>query len=131
MGIVVIAEDNRIVHRLLVRFVSQVIEPLGHKVVACWDGGEADEVIAADPSSVVLLITDISLPRIDGYELVHRSLKNKVERFIIQSASALSVGAMSALSCSLGTASLAICPKPWEVHDLQSSVRDMLEIPNS
>ena len=125
MGKVVIAEDDKGLHPFLVRFVSEVVEPLGHTVVSFWDGDEARKEIIANSGLVVLLITDIYMPKLDGYGLI-RSVAKEVDRVIIQSTVSADSEVISDLVNSLETVIIRVCPKPWDINQLQSSILDIL-----
>jgi CheY-like chemotaxis protein/chemotaxis signal transduction protein len=56
-------------------FVAEVLERAGFHVTVARDGAEALEMLAADP--VDLVITDLDMPRLDGYQLV-RDLRGTV-----------------------------------------------------
>ena len=62
---VVVAEDDRSVAMT----VSRVMESVGYFPVICSDGQRALHVIEDNPS-VRLLITDVSMPNMDGRELI-------------------------------------------------------------
>jgi len=54
----------------IVRVVVKIMEARGHQVTTARDGVEALERIAIDPPD--LLILDLNLPRLDGYEVCKR-----------------------------------------------------------
>jgi CheY-like chemotaxis protein len=54
----------------IVRVVVKIMEARGHQVSTARDGVEAIERITVDPPDVVIL--DLNLPRIDGYEVCKR-----------------------------------------------------------
>lgn len=63
---VLVADDSRVVREAVTRFLGDEFELEGAR-----DGQEAWEMLCADPS-FDLLITDISMPRMDGYTLILR-----------------------------------------------------------
>ena len=54
----------------IVRVVVKIMEARGHTVTTAKDGAEAIERVKADPPDVVIL--DLNLPKIDGYEVCKR-----------------------------------------------------------
>ncbi|MFN3679134.1 response regulator [Thermosynechococcus sp.] len=63
---VLIAEDSITVRRLLERVLRQA----GYDVVQCRDGKEALDFLLSQGDQVSLVITDIEMPRLDGYGLL-------------------------------------------------------------
>ena len=62
-----------------VDLLQQELEHLGHEMVSCSDGQEALQKIVADDSEYGfpgVLVADIRMPRIDGLELMKRTLKH-------------------------------------------------------
>lgn len=64
--VILLAEDDETVNRL----VSRVLADVG-EVVSCRDGQEAyDYLKSADKPKPNLIITDVMMPRLDGFGLV-------------------------------------------------------------
>jgi EAL domain-containing protein (putative c-di-GMP-specific phosphodiesterase class I)/CheY-like chemotaxis protein len=61
---VLVVDDERIVARVL----SRVLESAGHQVECCYDGAEA--VVAIERSAFDVVLSDISMPGLDGIELL-------------------------------------------------------------
>jgi len=70
---ILLAEDNSI-NRLL---ASENLKILGHEVTAVQDGVEAVSALEKEPFDVLLL--DISMPRMDGFEVIKRLRAGEVE----------------------------------------------------
>lgn len=68
MARVLIADDDGSLRFLL----SRVLADAGHDVVACADGAQAFARLTVEPQAFDVLITDWSMPRMDGEELVRR-----------------------------------------------------------
>ena len=60
------ADDNR----ELVELVSDMLRFYGYGVECVYDGDEALALIKKDPHKFDLLITDMDMPRLNGYRLV-------------------------------------------------------------
>jgi two-component system, cell cycle sensor histidine kinase and response regulator CckA len=56
----------------LAGLLKQYLERLGYRVDACTDPGAAVGLLDADPRRHALLITDLTLPGMDGEELLSR-----------------------------------------------------------
>lgn len=67
---ILIAEDDE----LVARFVGHRLSEEGFEIVHCADGGSAARTIAANGSDpgISLVILDVLLPEIDGFELLRR-----------------------------------------------------------
>jgi len=63
---VLCADDNE----ELVELVSDMLRFYGYGVECAYDGDEALKLIKKDPNKFDLLITDMDMPRLDGYQLV-------------------------------------------------------------
>lgn len=59
-------DDNR----ELVELVADMLRFYGYRVEYVYDGDEALKLITKDPLKFDLLITDMDMPRLDGYRLV-------------------------------------------------------------
>ena len=59
-------DDNR----ELVELVSDLLRFYGYRVEYVYDGDDALKLITKDPNKFDLLITDMEMPRLDGYQLV-------------------------------------------------------------
>ena len=65
MATILIADDEKDVLRLL----GARLELCGHTVLLASDGVEAMEVLRGEHDGVDLIITDIQMPRMNGFEL--------------------------------------------------------------
>ena len=54
----------------LVKFVSYSLKSSGYEVVGACDGMDALEKVSNLESDIDLVITDLNMPNIDGYELI-------------------------------------------------------------
>ncbi len=64
----------------IVRVVVRIMEARGHVVRCARDGIEALERIAAEPPDVLIL--DLNLPRLDGFEVCRRIKSDPATRHI-------------------------------------------------
>ncbi len=63
---VMVVDDSIAVRRLLDRVLRQA----GYEVVQCRDGKEALDILLGQGQEVALVITDVEMPRLDGYGLL-------------------------------------------------------------
>jgi DNA-binding NtrC family response regulator len=59
----------------LAELLKKYLERLGYRVEACTHPADALALVEADPARFALLVTDLTLPSMDGEELVERSRK--------------------------------------------------------
>jgi diguanylate cyclase (GGDEF)-like protein len=71
-GFTILIADDQAGIRML---AGEVLRSHGYKVLQAADGVEALELAAQHPGPIHLLLTDLSMPRLDGREL-HRRLSN-------------------------------------------------------
>jgi CheY-like chemotaxis protein len=69
---ILLAEDEAMLRVLAV----EMLEDAGFKVFEAGDGVEALELLQANPD-IALLVSDIKMPRMDGYALVEAGLRFK------------------------------------------------------
>jgi two-component system chemotaxis response regulator CheY len=65
-NIVMVVDDSPTV----VKFVSFALRSTGLKVVTACDGMDALEKLSSLPEGVDLIITDLNMPNVDGYEFI-------------------------------------------------------------
>lgn len=120
MPLIIVVADDDLAIRL---FVSEYLEMYGYSAIAAEDGQEALEFVEAYHPH--LLITDIMMPRMDGYELV-RQVRQRPE-FRLLPVILLTERRSTEerirgyeLGCDL------YLPKPFEINELGAIVRNLL-----
>ncbi|RME00947.1 MAG: response regulator [Calditrichaeota bacterium] len=73
---ILVADDSSTIRKLL----SLTLKSNGYHVISASDGMEALEILTA--SKIDLLITDLNMPNIDGYELVRSVRENEIYQSI-------------------------------------------------
>jgi CheY-like chemotaxis protein len=68
LGHVLVVDDEEIVRR----FLTRLLEESGYDVRVARDGAEAWRMLEADPTAVDLVITDLRMPIMDGWQLGRR-----------------------------------------------------------
>lgn len=74
--VIMTAEDSRSVRQA----VTLILEQAGYRVVAAVDGVDALERLR--DQRIDMLLTDLNMPRMDGYELIRQVRALKEYRFI-------------------------------------------------
>jgi len=68
---VLLAEDDAGIRSLL----QKLLKAWGYRTLVASDGKEALEVAAAHPGNIDLLLSDVTMPKVDGQELAERLTK--------------------------------------------------------
>ena len=71
--VIMVVDDSPTV----VKFVSFTLRSTGLKVVTACDGMDALEKMSSLPNGVDLIITDLNMPNIDGYEFISTVRQNQ------------------------------------------------------
>lgn len=121
MPLLILVADDDLGIRLS---VSDYLEMSGYLVVDAKDGLEALSLL--ERYSPHLLITDINMPRLDGYELVKQVRQRPTFRllpviFLTERASTEERIKGYQLGCDL------YLPKPFEMQELSAMIRNLLE----
>ena len=102
--------------------VSFALKADGHKVEIVADGEQALFEVTAKPDAFDLLITDHSMPRMNGVELAKRLRDTAFSgKIVVLSAhfSAENRAAYIALGVDI------MIPKPFDVHELRAAIRQI------
>jgi two-component system cell cycle sensor histidine kinase/response regulator CckA len=75
---ILVAEDETMLRMLAV----EMLEDAGFQVFEAGDGMEALELLKANPQ-ILLLVSDIKMPRMDGYALVTAGLEFKPDLKVV------------------------------------------------
>jgi DNA-binding NtrC family response regulator len=75
---VLIAEDDRALRTIL----AEMLTGRGLKVIQAVDGMQASQLLK-DNAGISLLLSDIKMPRMDGYELVEKAVARNPELKIL------------------------------------------------
>ena len=103
------------------RTSERVLVRLGHRVVSAGDGDEALTLMEEAGEDFDLVVSDISMERIDGLELVRRSREQGSRLpFILTSGR----HASQLVGRSLLPEDVAFLQKPWSVETLKRAIRE-------
>src|SRR5262245_25884384 len=113
MAVILLVEDERTVLNL----ASTVLRLAGHKVLTASNGLEGLAVFRSYTGLIDLVITDLKMPVMDGYELVGRIRESRPDERII------CMSGYSDDQCPKGATFLA---KPFLPDDIRACVNEVL-----
>jgi PAS domain S-box-containing protein len=116
---ILLVEDEDVVRDL----TRRVLERQGYTVLACADGEEAIALAASDDRTIHLLLTDVVMPGLRGYEVARQVSAARPEIKILY----MSGYAEEALVGRPALADSALIEKPFAVDVLARRVRETLE----
>jgi len=121
MPLIILVVDDNLGTRLS---VSDYLEMSGYSVITAEDGQEALSLI--DKYHPHLIVTDINMPKLNGYELVQQVRKRPAFRllpvvFLTERSSTDERIKGYQLGCDL------YLPKPFEMKELSAVIRNLLE----
>ena len=121
MPLLILVADDNVGTRIA---VSDYLEMSGYSVIAASDGQEA--LVMVEANYPHLIVTDITMPRMDGYELVGKVRAKPEFRllpviFLTERASTEERIRGYQLGCDF------YLPKPFEMNELGAMVRNLLE----
>jgi len=99
--------------------VRMGLETSGYFVLAARDGEEALEISRKFPSRIHALVSDVVMPKLDGVRLRERILCERP---------GIKVLLMSGTGCDLPLKEVAFLRKPFQIEDLKTSVRKLLDL---
>jgi two-component system NtrC family sensor kinase len=119
-GTILVAEDDESVRKL----AQEILAELGHTVLLARNGAEAVELYSAHQSEIDLLLLDVIMPGMGGFEAYEQ---------IMARCGAVPVIFMSGYNSEVirtrppvGSEAVII-PKPWNIELLSRQVREMLD----
>ena len=116
---VLVVEDDPVVRDVTVALLEQQ----GHRVVVAESSVHAIELFDADPAAIDLLVTDVVMPRLNGWELAECLRAQRAELPIVFM-SGYTDGAIGGASLDDG---MTFMPKPFSATDLATAMRDALK----
>jgi two-component system cell cycle sensor histidine kinase/response regulator CckA len=116
---ILLVEDEDVVREL----ARRVLERQGYTVLTCANGGEAVALADADDRRIDLLLTDVVMPGLRGYEVAQRVAATRPEIKILY----MSGYAEDALVGRAQIAGNALIEKPFAIDALTRRVRETLE----
>jgi DNA-binding NtrC family response regulator len=118
---IVIAEDEDDIRTL----IAELLRQRDFRVVQASDGEQALQLLRENPG-ITLLLSDVKMPRMDGYELVDSALKIRPElKVLMMTAYAQDLPPPSALRAR----EIRTLTKPFDLDHMCDLVCDMLARP--
>jgi PAS domain S-box-containing protein len=116
---ILLVEDEDVVREL----ARRVLERQGYTVLTCANGSEAVELADADGRRIDLLLTDVVMPGLRGYEVAQRVSASRPDIKVLY----MSGYAEDALVGRAQIAGNALIEKPFAIDALTRRVRETLE----
>jgi putative nucleotidyltransferase with HDIG domain len=117
---ILITEDNDDLRR----YITRLLERMGHVVISAANGQEALEILL-QVEGIDLVVTDIMMPKMDGYELLQAIRGNEVLRDICVIMITAKAGDDPKLRA-LGIGADDYLNKPINVRELDARIRNLL-----
>ncbi len=118
---VLVAEDDPAVRRL----VSATLQSCGYTVLEAADGQKALEAWRAHSGSIDLLLTDVVMPNMGGFELVSAVKRCTPSVRVLYMSGHTGVSALPPTNA----CATAFVAKPFTARDLMAKVREVLDAP--
>ena len=112
---ILVADDDHAIRTL----TGGVLRSYGYNVLQAADGVDALEVAAQHPGPIHLLLTDVSMPRLDGWGLHRRMSSERPETTTLFMSGSLDPGQHQ---------HAAFLPKPFTVLALVQKVNEALKV---
>jgi CheY-like chemotaxis protein len=117
---ILIAEDEAMLRMI----AGDMLRDVGYDVVEAADGAAGLEILQSD-ALVDLLISDIKMPRMNGYQLVEAALALRPE----MRAMLMTGYAQEPVPDAIKRAGIAVIYKPFDLDDLAALARKVLAAP--
>jgi two-component system, cell cycle sensor histidine kinase and response regulator CckA len=108
----------------LVALVGMMLSRAGYQVLEASDGDEALRISAEHPEPIRLLLTDILMPEMNGYELAEHLKTARPEAKVLYMSGYTDQILLRSTGRSLGEA--ALLRKPFTQHKLITRVAELL-----
>jgi len=120
MAKILIAEDERPIRDI----ISRIVEQTGHAAIKCSNGRAAWDILCFNPD-IKLLITDVSMPEMNGDELVS---KIRQDKDLSEMPALIISGAIRAKDIAhlLKLGATAFLPKPVSIKDLRAYIHKFI-----
>jgi len=119
MSKLLLIEDNI----LLLETTRELLEALGHEVFTAASGRQAREMMAEHGAEIELILLDLTLPDIDGEELL-RELAGKFADLKV----VLCTGSQTSETLRRHPAVRGYLAKPFELRELQKAIDEALAV---
>jgi two-component system, cell cycle sensor histidine kinase and response regulator CckA len=118
-ALVLVVDDEPLVREVMAR----TLQAYGFSTLAACDGAEALALYARDPDAVAVVLTDMTMPGMDGAALIH-ALRQLDPTLPIVAASGIAANGLRARAAGLGVQ--GFLPKPFGTEELVAAIRRAL-----
>ena len=118
--LVLVTEDNDDLRR----YITKILKRMGHRVITAHDGLEAWNIIESG-KPVEILISDVMMPKMDGYELLEK-IRNNTETLDLPVIMITAKPGDDPKFKALGIGANDYLPKPINVRELDARIRNIL-----
>jgi len=119
--VILVADDEAMLRNL----IRTVLRREGYEVLAAADGKEALELSRAHKGPIDLLLTDVTMPHVDGISAYRRISAERAHIKVLF----MSGGILGSLKIPVG---LPFLPKPFvSLDEVRTKVRELLEVTSS
>ena len=117
---ILLVEDDR----SLVYLTKSLLEERGYKVLLAWDGEEALDIYREHKNEIAVIITDMGLPKLGGWE-VFKSIKEIDPKAKVILVSGYVDQKLKAEMMSAGAADFV--QKPYDPYQIAKKIRRMID----
>jgi len=111
------------------RLVALVLGRDGYKVVEASSGQAALDLLTTAPSKFRLLVTDLSMPGMSGFDLIHQAKQAVPGLKLLAMTGSYTFGEIEGILLDLGLSKLL--HKPFDHSELLNAVREAFATPDS
>jgi len=116
---ILVVDDEEMIRTM----AAKMLQELGYTVDTCADGEEAVDFFAANRDSLDLIIVDMIMPRMGGYDCVHRLKEMRPDvKIIITTGYSIASDTQRILTKGIA----AFIQKPFEMEEFAATVADVL-----
>lgn len=122
MALVLVVDDDGISRKL----ISKTVENLGHVPIEAANGNTAFEILEEKTNDIKVIVTDLMMPEMDGYQFIQKIYKDSRYKnipIIVQSAY-LGVKETARL---MEDGIEYVIPKPIDTQDLEHYLKILLK----
>jgi PAS domain S-box-containing protein len=118
-GTILVVEDEQ----MLLELVRDLLEGKGYKVLTATDGEEAVEIYASRKEEIGLVITDLGLPKVDGWEAFQRMKELNPDVKVVVASGYIDETLRENL---LKGGASDLVGKPYMAHEIVNRVRELM-----
>src|SRR5437667_12333986 len=103
-------------------FVRKILIEQGYEILEAGDGAEALELASAHAGPIDLLLTDVIMPKVNGFALAKRLLKERSQMAVLYMSGYVESSMLTAKD-----SNAVLVQKPFNAKNLMSAVHMLLE----